>query len=184
MKSTEILREEHDLIERALTLLEDASQRLQQGQAVPEGFQGWIVRFIREFADGRHHAKEEDLLFPALEQRGVPRQGGPIGCMLHEHELGRQCVQRMLAALPEAAGDPREFARAATEYAALLRQHIFKENNVLFVMAERCLSEADDWQISHGYKAADQARADAGALVDELAHWERVLADTAGLAIK
>ena len=39
------------------------------------------------------------MFFPVLKQRGIPEQGGPIGVMLHEHGLGRDCVGRMREAI-------------------------------------------------------------------------------------
>jgi hemerythrin-like domain-containing protein len=95
MKSVERLVADHELIERGLTLLEKAVARLEAGQSLPEGFAQWAPRFFQQFADQCHHAKEEDVFFPVLKQRGIPEQGGPIGVMLYEHGLGRDCVGRM-----------------------------------------------------------------------------------------
>lgn len=146
MKATAVLVEEHAIIERALDGAEAAIAQLRNGQGIPNGYAAWLIDFIRQFADGCHHHKEEDVLFPLLEARGVPRQGGPIGCMLHEHELGRELVRRMVVASQAQPFDKTRFADALEEYTALLRQHIFKENNVLFLMAERALTPADDEQ--------------------------------------
>ena len=98
MKSVEHLMAEHELIERGLVLLDKAVARIDAGQPLPEGFPAWAARFFQQFADKCHHAKEEDVFFPVLKQRGIPEQGGPIGVMLHEHVLGRDCVGRMLEA--------------------------------------------------------------------------------------
>ena len=95
MKSVERLVAEHDLIERGLSLLEDAIIKIEDGQALPDGFSAWVVRFFQQFADAFHHAKEEDVFFPVLKERGILEQGGPIGVMLYEHGLSRDCVSRM-----------------------------------------------------------------------------------------
>lgn len=152
MKATAVLIEEHAIIERALDGAEAAIGRLRDGHELPAGYAAWLIDFIRQFADGCHHHKEEDVLFPLLEARGVPRQGGPIGCMLHEHELGRALVQRLTAASQATPFAKQEFADALEEYTALLRQHIYKENNVLFVMADRALTAADDEQAMQRYR--------------------------------
>ncbi|HET7840958.1 MAG TPA: hemerythrin domain-containing protein, partial [Terriglobia bacterium] len=91
-----------------------------------------------------HHTKEEELLFPALVRKGIPHPGGPVGVMLHEHEEGRALIREMAKA-GEAlqSGDSEagsRWAKAARQYGPLLRDHIFKENNILFVMAERVLT--------------------------------------------
>ena len=81
MKSIDRLVKEHDLIERALTLLESSANQLESGQPVPPDFPSWAAEFFRQFADGCHHAKEEDLFFPLLKERGIPQEGGPIGLL-------------------------------------------------------------------------------------------------------
>lgn len=144
MQSTQILMQEHRVIERVLNMLDEAAVRLEAGEPVSEEFLNWSLAFLREFADGCHHHKEEDVLFPLLEARGVPREGGPIGCMLNEHVAGRDCVARMTSALARGPEGQHDFAAAAREYIALLRQHIFKEDNVLFAMAGHCLAPEDD----------------------------------------
>ena len=113
MKSVERLKAEHDLIERGLALLETAVVRIEAGQPVPEGFPLWAPDFFQQFADQCHHAKEEDVFFPVLKQRGIPEQGGPIGVMLHEHVLGRSCVSRMRDTSQARPLDARIFADAA-----------------------------------------------------------------------
>lgn len=95
MKAVERLKNEHDLIERGLSLLDKAVARIDAGQPLPDGFSAWAPRFFQQFADRCHHAKEEDVFFPILKQRGIPEEGGPIAVMLHEHVLGRDCVGRM-----------------------------------------------------------------------------------------
>ena len=158
MKSVERLMAEHELIERGLVLLEKVVARIDAGQHLPDGFSAWAIRFFQQFADKCHHAKEEDVFFPVLKQRGIPEQGGPIGVMLHEHVLGRDCVGRMQAASQGQPFDARMFADAARQYVPLLRQHIFKENNVLFRMAERVMSEADDADVTSRFSQVEKER--------------------------
>jgi hemerythrin-like domain-containing protein len=178
MKSVERLVAEHDIIERALNLLETVVARIDTGNIVPEDFPQWAPRFFQQFADQCHHAKEEDVFFPLLKQRGIPEQGGPIGVMLHEHVLGRDCVRRMREASQAQPFDAETFAEAAKQYIPLLRQHIFKENNVLFRMAERVMSEADDAEVTDKFSQVEQQRGLTGwhgNYSSEVAHWEQSL---------
>jgi hemerythrin-like domain-containing protein len=132
---TDILRNEHAIILRALDLLEAAAGRLETGQGPPEGWWEDALGWFRGFADRNHHAKEEDLLFPAMIRAGVPSGGGPIDVMLEEHERGRALVRAMSGS----AGAAR--AASAREYVALLRAHIDKENEVLFPLADAVLTD-------------------------------------------
>jgi hemerythrin-like domain-containing protein len=111
-------------------------------------------------------------------QRGIPEQGGPIGVMLHEHVLGRDCVGRMREASQAKPFDARTFADAARQYIALLRQHIFKENNVLFRMAERVMSESDDADVTGRFSKVEQERGLTGlhqSFASDLARWDQAL---------
>ena len=158
MEALEMLKQEHDIIERVLDLLEQAADRVESGQLAPEGFEPWTVEFFRHFADHCHHAKEEDILFPLLEERGIPREGGPIGCMLSEHEIGRECVRRMDQAASASPKDDAAYTAAAKEYTVLLREHIFKENNVLFPMAQQCLSQKDAAGVLERFRAVEEEK--------------------------
>ena len=112
------------------------------------------LRFFRDFADKCHHGKEENSLFPRLEASGIPREGGPIGVMLVEHELGRGYIKAMNEALNNLESEEARvaFVDNALSYIALLRDHIFKEDNVLFDMARAVLSEEDDRRLLEEFK--------------------------------
>jgi len=175
MKSIDRLVAEHDIIERGLTLLEKAVSRLESSESVPHGFTKWAPGFFAQFADKCHHAKEEDLFFPLLKASGIPQEGGPIGVMLHEHDVGRDCVRRMREASEIDPLDADKFAAAAKEFIPLLRQHIDKENNILYQMAQNVLSEADDADLTDKFSKVEQERDLDGMLERydaEVARWE------------
>lgn len=130
------LMDEHRVIERVLGALEAAARK-----EVPLRFYERAIDFIANYADGRHHGKEEERLFPLLERKGIPREGGPIGVMCAEHEIGRGHVARMRERL--AAKDREGLRRESLAYAALLRDHIQKEDHVLFPMGRAHLSDGD-----------------------------------------
>jgi len=130
------LMDEHRLIEKVLDALEAAG-----GREVPAAFYTRAADFFAQFADRGHHAKEELRLFPMLERKGLPREGGPIGVMCAEHVVGRGHVGRMREL--GASGDLGALRREAADYVALLRAHIMKEDQVLFAMARNILDETD-----------------------------------------
>ncbi|MFU2207251.1 hemerythrin domain-containing protein [Solidesulfovibrio sp. C21] len=138
MTATDDLRAEHKGILRMLDVMRALTTRIEAGGTIPTSELTGILDFLKIFTDKCHHGKGEDILFPALEGAGMPREGGPIGVMLHEHALGRELIRDMDAALAGNAG-PRSFVAPVLDYIELLTQHIAKENNVLFPMAERLL---------------------------------------------
>ncbi|MFQ5829455.1 MAG: hemerythrin domain-containing protein [Candidatus Methylomirabilia bacterium] len=148
--ATAMLREEHEVILRALELLERLGRDLETGRAVDRNAREWLVDFFRTFADRCHHGKEEALLFPALERHGVPKEGGPVGVMLLEHEEGRALVRAI------GEGDDAGVAAAIRKYVTLLRAHIEKENGVLFPMAEQVLPDEEQRLLVHAFEEAER----------------------------
>ncbi|NJL18882.1 MAG: hypothetical protein HC901_00750 [Bdellovibrionaceae bacterium] len=152
---TSVLREEHQVILRVLRAF---ARFLDTGQNSGNwDFQalGECISFFRLYADACHHGKEEDLLFPALESKGMPREGGPIAVMLYEHQLGRERVSVMAQALPGAqsgdAGALQRLIESGRAYIELLTEHIGKEDHCLFAMAERMIDPASCRGLCHKY---------------------------------
>jgi hypothetical protein len=113
------------------------------------------VTYLTEYVDGCHNKKEEDHLFPLLERRGVPRQGGPLAVMIAEHEQSRALLANVgKAGRAYAAGDMSrldDFRAAFEEYSTLVKNHYWKENDILFSMARRVLGEADTTALLAGF---------------------------------
>jgi hemerythrin-like domain-containing protein len=142
--STSVLREEHQWILKVAAVLSEILTREDDGRGLDFDSIEECVVFFRLFADACHHGKEEDLLFPELESRGMPRDAGPIAVMLYEHQQGRAYVKHMADALPGArAGDEQArkiLVNSGRGYIDLIRGHILKEDNVLFNMADQLVS--------------------------------------------
>jgi len=160
--ATENLKEEHRVIERMLKILNVACEKLKKDEEVsPEIFKK-TIDFIRTFADRCHHEKEEDALFPMIEQHGFPRQGGPIGVMLQEHDRGRMYV-RVLAEAVEKYGKGDKTAKQAIienamGYAMLLSQHIPKEDEILYPMADKVLEPTEQKELLETFETIEKER--------------------------
>ena len=153
------------------------------GEDVPITSLGDLVMFSQTFVDRCHHGKEEMCLFPCLEQRGIPREGGPIGVMLMEHEMGRRLVRAIEDAVRrhEAGEASRDevFARVR-EYVDLLEGHILKEEEVLFRMADHVMGRDDVQQTVACYERTEEERAGTGTHERMIAVAERMERDATG----
>jgi len=140
-KATQDLRKEHESILHVLQMLDKmmASDTLDPETRL--GYYGEVVYFLKIFADKCHHGKEENILFKELVVKGIPNENGPIGVMLSEHVQGREYIGQMNQGVEEK--DINKFNQAAAQYADLLRHHIDKENNVLFVMTDKVLDDGE-----------------------------------------
>jgi len=177
MTATTALRSEHDHILAMIACLRAACDVAGERGAFEGEFFQTGVEFIRNYADAWHHAKEEELLFPALEAAGMPRHGGPIAVMLQEHELGRSYVREIANHLDAASngdGASRSTVLQFTlAYADLLTQHIQKENNILFNMADQFLPPEEHARLEREYQSAVPSGVDA----DTGKHYEAVVVE-------
>ena len=141
------LEQEHLLIAQVVRFISTLSARIEAGQTVDPDILHDVVEFMRLFADQCHHGKEEDLLFPLLVKKGVPLHGCPIEALTAEHVRGRAFVKG-LAESAEAYKKSAAFARDGLienlrAIAGLYPNHIWKEDYLLYPMANKVLSPED-----------------------------------------
>ena len=155
MKATDILMDEHRVIERVLNAIEKAIHAAARGGKVRPGFFLDAAEFTKGFANGCHHKKEEGVLFKAMAESGFPAESGPIAVMLAEHEQGRAFARAVREAAQKwEAGDQsarQAVLQNARAYVDLLRQHIIKEDNILFPMADKAIPPAKHAQVAEAF---------------------------------
>lgn len=148
-RALQILIDEHRHIERACRVLSMMAKKTEEEETFEQSDWRDIIDFIRGFADKCHHFKEEDKLFKLLVKRGLPIDGGPIGVMLSEHEVGRGFVKNMEKGIDN--GNFKLLTENAYGYLQLLPEHIWKEDNILYQMAEQVLTDEDASELLKKY---------------------------------
>ena len=173
----ELLKRDHEVTERVFAAME---AKFSCADPPPPALVGLLVQYLH-YVDQCHNQKEELHLFPRLEQMGMPRHGGPLGVMLQEHDRAREILARLAPlATAYAAGDRQtlaELAAAFAEYAALCKDHFWKENDILYPMALRML---DDGQAAEVVAGIEQVEAALGA--GTRAHYYRIAEEIVGRA--
>jgi hemerythrin-like domain-containing protein len=166
MKATELLIQEHELIKQCLKIINIVCDKLQSGERVDSTHLEQIVAFIRNFADKSHHGKEEDILFDEMCKIGFSKEAGPISVMLSEHGMGRELVKEVSDAVERYKEGDKNAASAivgnARKYSALLDQHIDKENNILYPMADARLSQDQQKNMLEEFDKFEQGKMDPG----------------------
>ncbi|HJN91221.1 MAG TPA: hemerythrin domain-containing protein [Dehalococcoidia bacterium] len=167
-----MLMTEHRLIERVLDSLLLCANELSAGAAVERGDLARFTEFIQEFADRGHHAKEEQVLFDVMASCGFPLGGGPLAVMLAEHDEGRQMTGVIVASAQATGGwSPPEVGELVHTAGALrghLRQHILKEDQILYPMAMNALpaeAMAEVAERCEAFQSAWEASGEAGRLL-------------------
>lgn len=139
---TDVLRREHRVVLQTLDRFEKA---LETGS-------NETLRDILRFFDERltlHRRKEEEVLFPELAHQ-LPPHSGPVPCMLEEHAEEKWRLTVLREALE--AGEREEVERHGRAVIALLRNHIWKEENVLFPLADQILAEDSRERVRRGFQ--------------------------------
>ncbi|MGE5582192.1 MAG: hemerythrin domain-containing protein [Bacillota bacterium] len=160
------LKDEHQAVKLTLRILGEISTRLIEGKKTEPAHLDELIEFLTTFVDKCHHGKEEELLFPALEKAGVPREGGPIGVMLHEHELGRVYIKGLRQGAADLKTGNDKAVAMVTEniknYSDLLTQHIEKEDNILYPIAEQRFSSEQNSKLLEGFAGIEEERIGVG----------------------
>jgi hemerythrin-like domain-containing protein len=156
MKATQQLKDEHEGIKRMLNIMEKISKDLEPGNSLNIDHYEKIIDFIKGFADKCHHGKEEDILFPAMVNHGIPGEEGPIAVMLNEHQLGRDHIKTLCCYFDDFKAGNKSAAIGITinsmNYVRLLRNHIEKENKILFMLADKVLNEEEQLKIFEAFE--------------------------------
>ena len=151
---TKILAGEHKNILKVIDVLLKECDALKSGQELDKDFFEKTIEFIRGYADKFHHAKEEDILFVELCKDTVRMHCNPTEQMLHEHELGRNFVKNMEKGLEE--NNKNKIIENARGYSQLLQEHIYKEDNILYPMADEALSQEINEMMLNKFKKVEQ----------------------------
>lgn len=174
MTAIEYLGAEHRRIEEVLVALEAVAIEIETLGTAP-AIASDLLDCLQQYADVGHHAKEETLLFPALERHGVGPEG-LVDAISHQHEIGRIHIRDMrrwleLVRLGEVHAR-RAFSASAHAYLELLRVHIQIEDENLYPMAAQVLTAEEDKLLLRDLQRADR---DVEA-VERFARWEALVA--------
>jgi hemerythrin-like domain-containing protein len=158
MNAIEILVKEHDSILQMINITQSILNE-KDASTINLNHVEEIIDFVKNFADKYHHLKEEDVLFVEMEKHGMPREGGPIGVMLNEHDEGRKYIKNATQAVEKfKSGDTLSYDQIKDNllnYCTLLTNHIYKENNILYPMAERLLPTDVKSEMTNNFEKAN-----------------------------
>lgn len=176
---TELLMRDHETTEK---VFEAGERALAKPGGPDREMVAKLIEYFAGYVDRVHNKKEEEHLFPLIQERGVPRDGGPLAVMLQEHEQSRELLaelQAVAGAHVDGADNIEELRGIYAGYAELLKNHFWKENDILYPMAQRVMSDEDDERVVRGIEAVEAAagpetRARAYALAEELQAWGEI----------
>ena len=159
-KATEALEREHKVIQKAVAVMAQIVTQLEFRHAVSAEVLRDLLQFMREFSDQCHHGKEESFFFPYLEAKGVPSTGCPLAALKSEHVKSRQLLEDLNSAAAAYIHDAERGRLTLIEVlqslVALYPAHIWKEDYLLFPMADKILTESDHELLSRQFEQAGE----------------------------
>ena len=146
---TDILRKEHDKVLKILNSLESNLNKKDIGQSENN------INILQKEFDKHSLNKEEKVLFPEIE-KFMPREGGPTGMMIIEHKDLTESIKMF----KDEKEDNNKLIEMGGHIINLLREHIDKENNMLFMMADMHLDDRQKEIILRKFKEIDLKKKD------------------------
>jgi len=148
----QVLVDEHKLIKRWLVLIPSLVKNIDLTSAKDHQVVEHGVDFIRSYADQLHHGKEEDILFTYFDATA-----DIFRVIYEDHRKARALVQEMLHALDTVNSEV--LTSALLEYAALLSEHIYKEDEVLFPWLDSRLTKEEVNELTTRFEKSDRSLA-------------------------
>ena len=149
----DLLNSEHKAIRRAVNVLRAMTEQVEHGLTTDRHDVNALLIFLHYFVDACHQAKEESILFPALE----PSEKFPLSVqpekLLREHHEERCLIESAQLALFTDKQD--EFIASARRVADLLLEHADKEEHVLFPLAEKLMTREMANEVTGKLQEAD-----------------------------
>jgi hemerythrin-like domain-containing protein len=161
---TDVLRGEHELILMVVEAMEREAGAITADDAVNRVRVAQMLDFARNFTDGCHHRKEEQVLFPALVERSSAAAGA-VSTLMSDHRAGRDAVGAIDRSLPDVDIDERDRELVVGNlelYVRLLRRHLAKEEMIVFPLAELVLSDLEQDLVADEFRRIDEQEAGAG----------------------
>lgn len=144
------LKSEHPPLLAQLEELYSLTQKIDQELELEENFMGLITK-VKEFkaALDPHSEREEGVLFPMMGVY-IGTTSGPIAVMEYEHDQAKANINAFLeksVSAPLESGEMKTFAELIQNAYFILTDHFAKEENVLFPMAERMLTDEEKLEL-------------------------------------
>lgn len=139
METTQILMKEHEIIK---SIIRESAEKISMNKRMSIEDFDYYFNFFVNFADTYHHKKEENIYFEWLLHKDANLKHGPVGVMLHDHESLRKVLREARNFLQ--MGEYEEFKNAYMQFCDGLYNHIYKEDNILYKLAEKMDKEFAD----------------------------------------
>jgi hemerythrin-like domain-containing protein len=141
---------------------------------IPEPILNQAIDFSINFTNTNHNGKEEESLFPTLENKGMPREGEPIARMLYEYQITITLAESIFISTNDyiSNGGYKDLVKDINNYVKHVSLHLSKENQRLFTMADIILKDQEN-QVNNNLIKVEQEKLDK--IGSSLEHYEKLI---------
>ena len=148
----ELLQEEHTLILKAIEIGKDI-QKVPENKVYYRLMHDYIL-FIRNYTEIYHYPKEENILYPVLQNRSKAMSSE----FMHEICDNHEDFKSMIADIENyyVMFDYKQLRKAMTNYFELLTNHIKRENKIILGAAAEILTVNEKENIYNQFETIDK----------------------------
>jgi len=154
MKPTEELIYEHKAITSMLSVMNTISNNIKEKKVFYTNDVEKIIDFLSIYVEKCHRNKEENVFYPTLLLSKYPPEG--VGEMINEHKLAKGCLNEIACCVENfklgSTFSGEMIADCMANYVQLIEDHIQKEENDYFPLANKVLSKDAQTEISKQFK--------------------------------
>ena len=156
MKATEDLMYEHKAIKLILSVMSNISESIKDKKVFYTNDVEKIVDFLSVYVDKCHRNKEEAVFYPALLMTKYPTEEMPVGMLINEHKIGKGYLDEITCCVENckigSTFSCERIADCMANYVQLIQDHILKEENDYFPLANKALSVEAQKEISKQFQ--------------------------------
>ncbi len=172
MKATKDLIEEHESIASFLAIMDAILSNMRSGKRISLEDLQWLLEFNRDFILKCHLGKEDCVFFPSIENVTIPQES--INFFGEEHEAAwkiakamREFIQDFIEGRTDSCSDPKGDAiLLMTSYVDLMKNHIDKEEKILFPLVDEYISIDLDERLAYRFRLFIEERIGIGRYMD------------------
>ena len=159
MTPTENLKSEHNDIKELLNIMSKIAVNIKSKDVFYTSDVEDIIDFLKFFIEKSHHGKEE-VFYPALEFAGIPKEAESLSVMMYEHSLAKNYLKDINSCVVNCkignSFSGEMLADSLTNYVALIKNHIQKEEEIIFPLADTELSPEKQIEIAEEFERIEE----------------------------
>jgi hemerythrin-like domain-containing protein len=159
MKPTEILISEHKLIRLMLKVVDKIAENIKAVKGFYIHDMEKITGFMQHYVGSKHNSKEENYLFPAIEEACKSKDDKMLNFLIHEHSSSQDFVKDISKTIESykivGAHSCASLADTLIKYSKTNETCMKVEENILFPFADMALTVEKQEQILKKFEKHD-----------------------------